>query len=167
MADGKTITVASDGTWKTIRGPILEDSVYDGEVYDATHETPGWDPPGFDDSHWASAGVVDGSDGARSSEMMPPIQVLDTAVPRKISSPEPGVYVFDMGQNMSGWVELKVRGPVGTKVIMRYAEVLYKDGMINRENLRTAKSRDIYILRGRGLEHTSRGSLTTVSAISK
>ena len=152
MADGKTITVASDGTWKTTRGPILEDSVYNGEVYDASRETPGWDTPGFDDSQWASAAVVEGSDGVRSSEMMPPIRVVDTVVPRKVTNPEPGVYVFDMGQNMTGWAELKVRGPAGTEVTMRYAEVLYKDGMINRENLRTAKSRDTYTLSGRGLE---------------
>jgi alpha-L-rhamnosidase len=152
MADGKTITVASDGTWKTARGPIVEDSVYNGEVYDARRETPGWDTPGFDDSQWIPAAVVEGSDGVRSSEMMPPIRVVDTAIPRKVTNPEPGVYVFDMGQNMSGWAELKVRGPAGTKVTIRYAEVLYKDGMINRENLRTAKSRDIYTLRGQGME---------------
>lgn len=152
MADGTTVTVASDGSWKTTRGPVVDDSVYDGEVYDATRETPGWDAPGFDDSQWASAAVVEGSDGVRSSEMMPPIRVVDTLVPRKVTNPQPGVYVFDMGQNMTGWAELKVRGPAGTKVTMRYSELLNKDGMINRENLRTAKSRDIYILSGRGLE---------------
>lgn len=152
MGDGRIITVASDGTWKTTRGPIVEDSVYNGEIYDANRETPGWDKPGFDDSQWAAATLVEGSTGVRSSEMMPPIQVVDSIVPRRISNPAPDVYVFDMGQNLSGWAELKVRGPAGTKVTMRYAELLYKNGMINRENLRSAKSRDIYILRGDGQE---------------
>lgn len=152
MADGKTVTIATDGSWKTTRGPILEDSVYDGEVYDSRRETPGWDTPGFDDSKWTRAALVEGSDGIRSAEMMPAIRVVDTVVPKRVTNPEPGVYVFDMGQNMSGWAELKVRGPAGARVIMRYAEVLYKDGMINRENLMSAKSRDIYILNGRGLE---------------
>ncbi|HEX5434658.1 MAG TPA: family 78 glycoside hydrolase catalytic domain, partial [Candidatus Angelobacter sp.] len=152
MTDGSIVTVATDGSWKTIRGPVLEDSVYNGEVYDARRETPGWDKPGFDDSGWSPAAVVRGSDGIRSAEAMPPIKVVDSVVPRKVTNPEPGVYVFDMGQNMSGWAELKVRGPAGTKVTMRYAEVLYKDGLINQQNLMSAKSRDIYILRGKGLE---------------
>jgi len=152
MADGRIVTVATDGTWKTTRGPILEDSVYDGEVYDARRETSGWDTPDFDDSQWTPAAVVSGSDGIRSAEMMPPIRVVDTIMPKKVTNPEPGVYVFDMGQNISGWAQLQVRGPAGAKVTMRYAEVLYKDGMINRENLRSAKSRDIYVLRGGALE---------------
>lgn len=152
MADGKTVTIATDGSWKTTRGPIMEDSVYDGEVYDARRETPGWDTPGFDDSQWASAALVEGSDGIRSAEMMPAIKVIDTVVPKRVTNPEPGVYVFDMGQNMSGWAELRVRGPAGARVTMRYAEVLYKNGMINQQNLMSAKSRDIYILSGHGLE---------------
>ncbi|HEV2325800.1 MAG TPA: family 78 glycoside hydrolase catalytic domain [Terracidiphilus sp.] len=152
MADGKIVTIATDGSWKTIRGPVLEDSVYNGEVYDARRETPGWDTPGFDDSRWAPAAVVQGSDGIRSAEMMPAIKVVDSIVPKKVTNPEPGVYVFDMGQNISGWAQLKVRGPAGARVTMRFAEVVYKDGMINRQNLMSAKSRDIYVLKGHGLE---------------
>ena len=59
------ISVASDGSWKTTRGPILSDSVYDGEVYDARRETPGWDAPGFDDSAWS--GGASGGGLARQS----------------------------------------------------------------------------------------------------
>lgn len=152
LANGTHVSIASDGTWKTTDGPIVRDSVYDGEVYDARRETPGWDRPGFDDSGWTPAQVVGGTTGALSAELMPPIRVVGTKVPVSMSSPEPGVYVYDMGQNMSGWVRLRVRGPAGTRVQMRYAELIYKNGMINRANLRAAKSRDIYILRGRGLE---------------
>lgn len=152
MADGRSVTIASDGSWKTTAGPILDDSIYDGEVYDARRETPGWDTPGFDDSQWAAATVVNGSDGIRSAEMMPAIQIVDEIVPHTVTNPEPGVYVFDMGQNISGWAKLKVRGPAGSRVTLRYAEILYKNGMINQENLRSAKARDIYILSGHGLE---------------
>lgn len=146
--DRQKVTVVSDASWKTTRGPVLEDSVYDGEVYDARRETMGWDEPGFADAGWSAAQVVEGSAGILSSEMMPPIRVVDTIVPIKLTSPEPGVYVYDMGQNMSGWARLQVQGAAGTKVTLRYAELLYENGMINRENLRQAKSRDIYILRG-------------------
>ena len=149
---GRTVSVVSDATWKAVAGPVVESSVYGGEVYDAREETPGWDQSGFDESTWRAAQVVEGSAGARSSEMMPAIQAVDEIVPVRMNSPKPGVYVFDMGQNMSGWARLSVEGPAGTKVQMRYSELLYDNGMINRENIRGAKSRDIYILRGDGEE---------------
>jgi alpha-L-rhamnosidase len=85
--------------------------------------------------------------------MMPPIQDVDSMVPIGLTNPRPGVYVYDMGQNFSGWVDLHVNGPRGAQVQMRFAELLYDTGMINRENIRGAKSRDIYILRGDGEEN--------------
>lgn len=152
LDNGTRVSVSSDGTWKATQGPILSDSVYDGEVYDARRETPGWDMPGFDDSHWAVAHAVSGTSGAISAEMMPPIRVVGERNPATMSNPHPGVYVYDMGQNMSGWAKLRTRGPAGTRIRMRFAELTYKDGMINRENIRAAKSRDVYILRGGGRE---------------
>lgn len=148
LQGGRRLSLASDGSWKAAQGPILSDSVYDGEVYDARREAPGWDAPGFDDSSWRNAEVVAGSQGVLSAEMMPPIRVVDEIVPVAMTSPEPGVYVYDMGQNMSGWARLRVRGARGARVELRYAELLYPDGMINRANLRRAKCRDIYILKG-------------------
>ena len=62
-------------------------------------ETPGWDGPGFDDKAWAPAEAVKGPAGVLSAQMMPAIQVVDTIVPLKMTNPQPGVYVFDMGQN--------------------------------------------------------------------
>jgi alpha-L-rhamnosidase len=144
----KHIVLTSDTTWRTARGPILSDSIFDGEVYDARMEQPGWDAPGFDASTWGLAQTMSGTNGMLSAQMMPPIRVVDTLVPVTIQSPQPGVYVYDFGQNSSGWVELRVRGPRGATVEMRYSELLYANGMINRENLRGAKARDIYILRG-------------------
>ena len=152
LEDGKTVSVASDGSWKATQGPIVSDSVYDGEVYDARRETPGWDQPGFDDTTWSAAQTVEGSKGTLSAQMMPPIRVIDSMVPRSIANPKPGVFVFDMGQNMSGWVQLRVQGREGTQVTLRFAELAYPDGMINRENIEAAKSRDIYILKGKGQE---------------
>ena len=152
LEGGKQLSVATDNSWKTAAGPVVESSVYGGEVYDARKETPGWDQPGFAETGWTAAQVVDGSAGARSSEMMPAIQVVDEMVPKQMTSPQPGVYIFDMGQNMSGWARLKLEGTAGTRVTLRYAEVLYDNGTINRENIRAAKSRDIYVLRGGGEE---------------
>ncbi len=152
LEGGKQLSIATDNSWKRAPGPVVESSVYGGEVYDARQETPGWDQPGFAETGWTAAQVVDGSAGARSSQMMPAIQVVDEMVPKQMTSPQPGVYIFDMGQNMSGWARLKLDGTAGTRVTLRYAEELYENGMINRENIRAAKSRDIYVLRGGGEE---------------
>ncbi len=150
LAGGARVSISTDGTWKVTNGPILSDSVYDGEVYDARGETPGWDRPSYDDSHWRSATAVAGTSGAISAEMMPPIKVVGSKIPVSMSNPESGVYVYDMGQNMSGWAKLRVRGSAGTRIQMRYAELVYKNGMIDHETIRAAKSRDIYVLRGGG-----------------
>jgi len=152
LEDGEKVEVVSDSTWKGKNGPLISASIYNGEVYDARQETPGWDRPGYDDSGWAPAQVVNGPKGEISAQMMPPIQVVDTLVPLKMTNPKPGIYVFDMGQNFSGWARLRVSGPSGTSVRMRFAELIYDDGMINQENLRGARAEDVYILKGEGVE---------------
>ncbi len=147
---GQSLDVATDGSWKTMPGPIQQDSVYDGEVYDARLETAGWDRAGFDDAHWKAASLIDGPKGVLSAQMMPPIRVTDTLNPVKMTTPRPGVYIYDLGQNISGVVELRVRGPRGARVQLRHAELLYDDGTLNVENLRAAKATDVYFLRGDG-----------------
>ena len=145
---GGKVSVKSDSSWKGSEGPIISDSIYNGEIYDARKETPGWDLPEFDDSSWSPVELAIAPKGELSAQMMPPIQVVDTIVPRNMTNPKPAIYVFDMGQNFSGWTQLRVCGPRGTVVCLRYSELLYEDGMINTENLRSARAEDIYTLRG-------------------
>ena len=153
LASGKHVNVTSGPAWKAKNGPIVSDSVWNGEVYDARLETPGWDLPGFKDDGWMPAEIAKPPGGVLSAQMMPPIRDVDSMVPLALTNPHPGVYVYDMGQNFSGWVDLHVNGPRGAQVQLRFAELLYDTGMINRENMRGAKERDIYILRGDGEEH--------------
>lgn len=152
MEDGSRIEVVSDASWKAADGPIIEDGIYNGETYDARRETPGWDGPGFDDREWTPAEAVKGPAGVLSSQMMPAIRVVDTVVPLRMTNPAPGVFVFDMGQNFSGWARLRVEGPAGMDVRLCFAELLYDNGMINQENLRSSRAEDHYILRGGGEE---------------
>jgi len=152
LQDGKRLTVASDGTWKTADSPLVNNSLYDGEIYDARRESPSFDRPGFNDASWAMAQVMKPKVGTLSAQMMPPIRVVDTLVPTKVMNPQPGVYVYDFGQNFSGWAQLRVKGPRGAAVRMRFSELAYENGMINRENIRRARAEDTYILRGEGLE---------------
>jgi alpha-L-rhamnosidase len=154
LGSGKRMSIVSRPAWKFHDGPITSDGVWDGETYDARLETPGWDQPGFDDSSWGCGPieVVTGPPGTISAQMMPPIRVVDTLVPVAMANPRPGVYVYDMGQNFSGWAQLRVSGPRGAAVTLRFSELVYENGMINRDNIRAAKARDIYILRGEEAE---------------
>ena len=145
----KPVEVVSDATWKTQDGPIVSDSVYNGETYDARLETPGWDSPGFDDSAWRPAEILNNPPkGEMSAQLMPPIRKIQTITPPTMTNPRPGMYVFDLGQNISGWVRLRVRGWRGAQVRIRHAELLYPDGTLNTENLRSARATDTYILKG-------------------
>lgn len=132
FTDGTRQVVATDPTWRAGDGPILRNSVYLGEVYDARREQPGWDKPGFDDSHWRPA--VPASEpklGPLRAQDAPPIRVTRTLKPVKLNEPKPGVFIFDFGQNFAGWARLRVAGPAGTCVRLRSGELLYPDGTLN------------------------------------
>jgi alpha-L-rhamnosidase len=145
--------VVSDESWKvSADGPILANNEYDGEEYDARKEFNGWNSPGFNDSAWQPAQLVIGPEGRLSSQMMAPIRVTQILKPNVVSEPKPGVFIFDMGQNMVGWCRLKVSGPAGTRVSLRHAETLEPDGTLYLANLRTAKATDVYTLKGGGTE---------------
>ena len=152
MENGRRATIASDVTWKSAQGPILSDSIYNGEIYDARKETPGWDLAGFEDASWEPVNLNDPPKGVLSAQMMPPIRVVASLPALKMTSPKAGVWVYDLGQNFSGWTRLKVHGPAGAAVKLRHAELLYDDGTLNVENLRTARATDVYILKGGGEE---------------
>lgn len=151
--DGSVDEIVSDESWKiTDCGPIRANSEYDGEEYDARLEMPGWASPGFDDSAWRNAQVVAPPAGVLVPQMTPPIRVMQTIKPVAMHEPAPGVYIFDMGQNMVGWCRLKVQGPAGTTIKLRHAERLNPDGTLFVANLRGARATDIYTLKGVGTE---------------
>jgi alpha-L-rhamnosidase len=153
FADDSPEFIVSDETWKASEGPIIDDDIYDGEIYDARLEKDGWDMPGYDDSTWRSVKIMEPPGGKLvSGATFPKIRAVKVLQPVNMSSPKPNVYVFDFGQNFSGWVRLIVSGPRGAEVRLRYAEVLNPDGTINTKPNRTAKATDIYILKGEGVE---------------
>ncbi|UCD30193.1 MAG: family 78 glycoside hydrolase catalytic domain, partial [Planctomycetota bacterium] len=120
--DGTTTDIVSDETWKlTTDGPIRANNDYDGEIYDARMEQDGWSEPGFDDNTWQKANLVTESGGILAPQMAEPIRVTKIIKPVAINNPKPGIYIYDMGQNMVGWVRLTVKGPKGTQVQLRFA----------------------------------------------
>lgn len=151
-ADGSHETVVTDESWKGSASPIVRSEIYAGEVYDARLEQPGWDKAGFDDSRWKAAVAADAPKIASSSQITAPARVVATLNPKGVTPLSSGAYVFDMGQNMVGWVTLKVKGTAGARVQMRFAEILNPDGTIYTANLRNADATDVYILKGGGEE---------------
>jgi alpha-L-rhamnosidase len=160
FADGSAQTVITDGNWRGATGPIRESDLYAGETYDARLEMPGWDAPGFPvtsqspppSSAWSPVTVLADRSPALDAQMDPPIRMVARLATRRVTEPQSGVFVFDLGQNMVGWARLNVRGPAGTQVVLRFGEVLNPDGTLYRANLRRARATDTYTLRGGGPE---------------
>jgi len=152
LADGSRQVVVTDDTWKTAFGPELEAEFLAGETYDARLRLLDWSEPTLDDREWKS--VVVASDVPARLESQPGVPVLITGelTTQAITEPKPGVFIFDLGQNFAGFARLKVQGPAGTRVQMRFAEVLNPDGTIYTTNLRSARATDTYILAGQGVE---------------
>ena len=132
------------------------DGLRNGEFYDARIEIPGWCDASIDDSAWDKVFVTSSPGGILAAQMVP-IKVMQTIRPVRMTEPKPGVLVFDMGQNMAGWVQLHVQGPAGTELTLRYAEKLDKDDDVDQSNLNwfvtTGQFQtDKYTLKGEGEE---------------
>jgi alpha-L-rhamnosidase len=151
-ADGRTETVGTGEAWKSTTGPIRSSDIYNGETYDARLERPGWSAPGHPDADWAGVVVVRPRARSLVAPAGPPVRRIEEIRPVKVLKTPAGETVVDMGQNMVGHVRLKVRGPAGTTVTLRHAEVLDKDGNFYTANLRAAKQQVKYTLKGGGEE---------------
>jgi alpha-L-rhamnosidase len=152
LADGSQRQFFTDDSWRWTDGPIVSAGIYAGETYDARLEQPGWDKVGFDDTDWQPVQIVAGPSGKLVPAVAPPLRVIEHHQPVAITEPQPGVFVFDFGQNAAGWCRLRVDGPAGTTVQLHHSELLGKDGMIDPWTNRNAKAIDTYTLAGNGPE---------------
>ncbi len=152
FTDGTESVIVSDGTWKASNdGAIRMVDLYNGETYDATKKLTGWDLAGYNDSSWQKTLVSDYKNNIIASEGSP-VRKIQEIKPVKIFRTPKGSLIVDMGQNMVGWIRLKVNGSKGTVVTLRHAEVLDKYGEFYTENLRSAKCQLTYTLAGTGDE---------------
>ncbi len=168
--DGSSTVVPTASSWKQSTGALQEADIIMGETYDARLEPANWSRSTFDDSKWQPA-VPASRNGSLKAPFFdtagereidlgfippprlqaysgPPIRPIEELRSKRLTEPKPGVFVFDLGQNFSGVARLKVRGPAGTRVQLRFAEMLHSDGRLMTENLRRARATDTYILRG-------------------
>jgi alpha-L-rhamnosidase len=152
--DGSSLSVTSDETWRTTSGPRLKNSLYSGEVYDARLEKSGWTSPDYDDADWSIAALITPPPAKLQSQMIPPIQIIETVQPISIRHTDAGHYIVDFGINIVGWVEFQVQGEAGRSVQLRYGEKLNPDDTVYNENSYvTGESQtDHYMLCGNGIE---------------
>lgn len=121
--DGGEERLISDASWRTDHGPITFSCVYGGEDYDARLEQSGWDRPGFDDAQWKSARVVEGPGGVLRASEAPPVKIVESLKPQRLERTAPGEYRVDMGLNLSARPVVKLRGPAGSRVVVRVGEL--------------------------------------------
>ncbi len=147
-SDGTFESIVSDGTWKSSTGPIRYNEIYNGETYDAMLEKKDWTLPAYDDSKWNGVKVTGYSLDNLVATWNEPVRKHETFKPVKIITTPKGEHVIDFGQNLVGWVVVKAKGKAGDKITVSHAEVLDKEGNFYTANLRMAKARDNYILKG-------------------
>ena len=172
---GQVFELGTDGTWQENPGPIAYASIYVGVAHDARLETPGWHSPGYCPTaaeHWTPAVLANSSSSFKldraklASATVPPVEVMHTLTANRMREPAPGVFVFDFGQGISGFVRLKVSGVRGTQLELRHGDVLTYPylgdatlasgdspisqplGTIYVEDLDAANQTDLYTLRG-------------------
>jgi alpha-L-rhamnosidase len=156
FADGSERLVVSDGSWRTCGGPITLSSVYGGEDFDARLEPRGWDRPHFDaraESGWQPAVEVAGPGGALRAQGIPPVTVTRSYQPVRTTMPKPGVFVYDLGENFSGWPLIAVRGTAGQRVRLLPGELLDDHGLVTQRSANARPDDAVlfdYTLRGGG-----------------
>ncbi len=146
--DGSRVVVPTDMSWRAAPSPILQAGFYDGEVYDAREEQPGWSRPGFDDAGWERVQMRRRDPATLVAPTGPPVRVTEELPPRRVLTSPSGRRILDFGQNMVGVVRLRATAPAGTTVTLRTAEVL-QDGELYTRPLRDARSTDTYTFAGR------------------
>jgi alpha-L-rhamnosidase len=147
--DGSIECIVTDDiqAWRAATGPILMNSVYDGETYDARLERSGWSSPGFDDSIWTGVRNVEWNMNALEAPLGPPVRRIETIAPVSIIQSPSGKTIVDFGQNLVGRLLIQVKGPAGHAITLRHAEVL-EHGELGTRPLRFAEATDRYTLRG-------------------
>ena len=160
--DGTVETITSGTDWKTSLSPVIFNSIYTGEHYNAQLEQPGWNLNEFDDSKWKNAIPVSAPSKNIVSQVMQPIRITEKIPAKSMTKPDKNIWLFDLGRNIAGISSLKVSGDAGTVIRMKHAERLDNKGRADQSNIDvhyrpTDESdpfqTDIFTLSGKGEEY--------------
>ena len=152
--DGRCQTITTNPhNWRsTNSGPLRHADHYMGETYDARLEKGGWTTAVYDDNNWSATRLYDHPKSTLVAQVGTPVRKMHEVKPVAIQTAPLGETIVDFGQNMVGWVQLKVKGERGTAVTLRHAEILDQNGNLYTTNLRPAQQTNTYILKGEGDE---------------
>ncbi|SDC71273.1 alpha-L-rhamnosidase [Niabella drilacis] len=159
--DGSEETIYTDRSWRTALSPVIFNSIYTGEHYDAQLEIPGWDLPGFDDSKWATATDRAAPSQLIAAQALYPIRDVETIIPVDLKKFNDTNYVFNLGRNISGVSEIRVSGTAGTVIRLIHSERVHTSGHTDLSNINVHYrptddsdpfQTDIFILKGKGTE---------------
>ncbi|MBV9987114.1 MAG: family 78 glycoside hydrolase catalytic domain [Chitinophagaceae bacterium] len=146
--DGSSESIISNEYWKSSTGPIRYSEIYNGETIDAREEKKDWLLPGYNDSAWSGVKETVHPFNTLIATYNEPVKKHETFKPVRIIKTPKGEQVIDFGQNLVGWVRIKVRGNAGDSIVVSHSEVLDKTGNFYTTNLRAAKAQDVYVLKG-------------------
>lgn len=146
--DGTKKSIHSDQDWKGESSPIIFSEIYDGEIYDASKEMSGWNNKNYPSTSWRPVNIVDYDKKTLTAQGSCKVRQRELLAAKEIIMTPQGERVIDFGQNLSGWVEFRVSGRAGDKVILRHFEVFDAAGNVYLDNLRSAKQRVEYTLKG-------------------
>ena len=154
--DGRTTILGTDPSWRCAPGPVTANNVYAGERYDARLKQTGWNVPGFVAAGWKGAGLAPVPGGRLEEQRIPPIRRIEEITPKSIMAIEDDRFIVDMGQNFSGWARIRVTGPRGTNIRMRFGETLSEQGRLDTASTGVKHTHveqvDTYICEGKGEE---------------
>lgn len=160
-ADGTVETISTDLSWRKSDSPVVFNSIYTAEHYDARLEQEGWSAPGFDDSKWQGVGLRSAPSRNITSQQVRPIRNVLTLPAQSINKINEKTYVYDFGQNMAGVTKIIVSGKEGTQLRVKHGERLHDDGRLDMSNIdvyyrgdreKDPFQTDILILSGKGVD---------------
>ena len=150
LADGTRRTVVTDESWVAATGEIQSADLYDGVVIDLRERQLGFALPGFAPDGWRPVRVVPFDRSTIVPRTAPPVRVVATLPVQRITRSD-GTLLLDGGQNIAGYVHLRVKGRPGSRVTVRHAEMLEPDGSLHTRSLRSAKATDTFVLADEGV----------------
>lgn len=160
-ADGRLEVISSDAGWKTKHGPVIFNSIYTGEHYDARKEIKGWDLPGLEEEGWHFAVEQEAPSNTIVAQALKPVRITKVFENPECTKINDSVYVYKLPENIAGISKLSIRGERGTTIRLKHGETLDQNNRVDQSTIAIYADQkkgldpfqtDIYILKGQGLE---------------
>lgn len=147
FSDGHTQTVGTDATWTSHSSAVLADEIYDGQTIDARLLDPDWATTAGSEEGWGGVHAQDFDVATLTEYVGPPVRRQESLTAKEVWRSPSGKLLADFGQNLVGWLRVRVQGEAGSTITLRHAEVL-EDGELGVRPLRTAEATDRFVLSG-------------------